>query len=98
MEFKERQKVVCISDDFPAVHTTGDKYEIGKMPNTHPIVGCTYIIDEILGDFIRFNEFDCDDPNSPEYGYKWWHHSRFEPYNATNEYAGHVLESVFLNN
>ncbi len=82
--FQEKQKVVCISDAFPCTHDTGDGTQIGKTPIIRPIVGRTYVIDEILGEYIRFEELDCNDPNAPEYGYKWWHQSRFVLYKMEN--------------
>jgi len=76
--FKVGQFVFCISDNFPLFTTTGDKNKVSKFPNSHPKVGEACCIDEILGDFIRFEEYDCDDKSSPEYGYRWWHYSRFK--------------------
>jgi len=35
--------------------------------------------DEILGEYLRFDEHDCNDPNNPDYGWKWWKHTHFKP-------------------
>ena len=71
--FREGQKVVCISEDFP-VHTTTkpDKSEIGTQAPIHPKKGETLVIDEMLGDFLRFDKYDTD-------AFNWWHCSRFRP-------------------
>jgi len=67
------QEVVCISESFP-VHTTteADKSIIGKQALIHPKKGENLVIDEMLGDFIRFDKYDTDACN-------WWHSSRFCP-------------------
>lgn len=71
--FNEGQKVVCISDDFPVKATTKlDKSIIGTQAPIHPQKGETLIIDEMLGDFLRFNKYDTD-------SFNWWHCSRFRP-------------------
>ena len=73
-KFTEGQKVVCISENFPMVRTTEtDKSDLGKQAPLHPIKGQVYTIDEILGDFLNFRQF-----NDHE-GFKWFHHSRFAP-------------------
>lgn len=80
--FYEGQKVVCISEDFPICRTTNiDKSRIGVQAPTgfHPVKGETLIIDEMLGDFLRFDKYDFSDPNHPYYGFNWWHSSRFRP-------------------
>lgn len=71
--FFEGQKVVCISESFP-VHTTTleDKSDIGKQAPIHPVKGEKLIIDEMLGDFLRFSKYDTD-------AFNWWHCSRFRP-------------------
>ena len=71
--FFEGQKVVCISENFPVHATTlEDKNDIGKQASTRPVKGETLIIDEMLGDFLRFNKYDTD-------SFNWWHCSRFRP-------------------
>lgn len=65
---KEQDKVICINDDFPFI----EKYSTSK--NTNPITpkkGDELIIDEVLGDFLRFELFDSVD------SFNWWHKSRF---------------------
>ena len=37
------------------------------------------MVDEILGEFLRFNDFDFNDENHPDYGFKWWKHTQFRP-------------------
>ena len=71
--FYEGQKVVCISEIFPVHATTEtDKSIIGTQAAFHPKKGETLIIDEILGDFLRFDKYDTD-------AFNWWHCSRFRP-------------------
>lgn len=71
--FYEGQKVVCINDNFPCKSTTEtDKSIVGTHPKVHPEIGETLVIDEILGDWLRFNKYDTD-------AYNWWHNSRFKP-------------------
>lgn len=71
--FFEGQKVVCISESFPVHATTEeDKSKIGTQATIHPKKGETLTIDEMLGDFIRFDKYDTD-------AFNWWHCSRFRP-------------------
>jgi len=93
--FYEGQKVVCISENFP-VHTTTeiDKSIIGTQAPTHPIKGETLVIDEMLGDFLRFNKYDTDE------SFNWWHSTRFKPLDdieiifSHNEVSDFVLRNV----
>lgn len=69
---KEGDDVICISEAFPEWKTTDeDKSRIGTTPAHHPKKGEIITIDEVLGDFIRFDKYDI-----PE-SFNWWHHSRF---------------------
>lgn len=69
---KEGDEVICISEAFPEWKTTDeDKSRIGTVPANHPKKGEILTIDEVLGEFIRFDKYDI--PGS----YNWWHHSRF---------------------
>lgn len=78
--FKVGQYAKCINDNFPAVITTDeDKSQLGKQPKNHPIKGKFYVVDEVLGEFIRFDEFDCHEQNSLDFGWKWWKHTHFKP-------------------
>lgn len=91
--FYEGQAVACVvNKKFPMVFTTGDKSMLGTFPTHHPILGNKYVIDEILGDYLRFDELDCNDESSPEYGFRWWHYSYFsafegEEYNTFGQYS-----------
>ena len=69
-KFEEQQQVRCISDDFPHQKQHGGT----EGEATHkPKVGEVLIIDEILGEYLRFDHYD-----TPE-THQWWHHTRFEP-------------------
>lgn len=71
--FYEGQKVVCISENFPVEATTEtDKSKIGNQAPIHPIKGETLVIDEMLGDFLRFDKYDTD-------AFNWWHSTGFRP-------------------
>ena len=91
--FKEGQFVVCINDTFPVVETTmTDKSVIGTIPKKRPKKDEVCCIDEILGEFIRFDEYDDNDPSSIDYGYKWWKHTHFK--HITHEELENHYESV----
>lgn len=78
--FSVGENVVCINDNFPQVITTSDdKSRIGIIPNRRPVKGIIYQIDEILGEFIRFDCMDILDENDPDYGWRWWKHTHFAP-------------------
>lgn len=69
---EEGTKVICISENFPLWKTTKeDKTEIGSHPINHPKKDEVLIVDEVLGDFLRFEAYDTVDE------YKWWHKNRF---------------------
>lgn len=77
--FKVNQYVLCINDDFPVMATTdNDKSIIGTHPLRHPSKGEICCVDELLGEYLRFDEYDDNDENSPDYGWKWWKHTRFK--------------------
>ena len=68
---KEGDLVKCVSTNFLHWKTTNiDKSQIGSQADFHPRLGEQLIIDEILGEFIRFDCYDTD-------SYNWWHNSRF---------------------
>lgn len=70
--FSEGQEVVCVSEAFPCIIATGeDKTCVGKQAPAHPHLGEEIIIDEILGDFLRFDKYDTNE------SFMWWHHTRF---------------------
>lgn len=60
-------KVQCISSDFPWI----EKYGGTSKRQITPKKGDILIIDEVLGDFLRFDLFDSED------SFNWWHKSRF---------------------
>lgn len=76
--FKVGDYALCINDKFPIVETTRDKTQIGTYPSEHPKKGEICCVDEILGEFLRFDEYDCNDESSPDYGWKWWKHTHFK--------------------
>lgn len=65
--FNEGDKVVCISDNFPKI----EKYGGGSETPNKPKKGEVLFVDEILGDFLRFDKYDTVE------SFNWWHHSRF---------------------
>lgn len=72
--FKEGQKVVCISERFPLHKTTQtDKSNIGTQATNHPKKGEIIVIDEILGEFLRFDKYDTNE------SFNWWKADRFAP-------------------
>lgn len=92
--FYEGQKFVCISDNFPVVATTDNKSLIGTQPNFHPKKGEILTIDEILGEYLRFIKYDIHEETHPEYGFRWWKHTRFEPLLEIEESELEVKEGV----
>jgi len=85
----EGQKVVCISENFPVHATTlEDKSDIGKQAPVHPIKGETLIIDEMLGDFLRFDKYDT-------YSFNWWHSSRFRPIDEIEIKLEDVIHKIY---
>lgn len=88
--FSVGQSVVCINDYFPMVITTADKERIGTLPTVHPKRNELLVIDEILGEYLRFNKYDCDDVNLPDYGWRWWKHTHFAAIQESNLIAASV--------
>lgn len=68
-EFYEGQKVVCISENFPLLKKYGGDTEAKNTPKKDEVL----IIDEILGEFLRFDKYDTDE------SYNWWYFNRFAP-------------------
>lgn len=94
--FSVGQKVVCVSDYFPKVITTDeDKSTLGNLPVRHPKRGEVYCIDEILGEFLRFDAFDEKDTTHPEYGWRWWKHTHFKGVETDNE-TSEIGETILL--
>lgn len=72
--FEVGQKVLCISDNFRIVITTGeDKSVIGNKSVIAPIKGQIYTIDEILGEYLNFTQFNFPSETM------WFHYNRFAP-------------------
>lgn len=68
----EGNQVICVSESFPEWKTTSeDKSRIGTIPNLHPTKGEILTVDEVLGEFLRFDKYDTDE------SVNWWHQSRF---------------------
>lgn len=67
--FSEGDKVVCVSTDFKWIEKYGG---VGEECPT-PFKGEVLTIDEILGEFLRFDKYDT------EASLNWWHHTRFAP-------------------
>lgn len=86
--FFEGQKVVCISEDFPLIkkYSTIDIGEAKETPKKNEII----IIDEILGEFLRFNKYD-----TPE-SFNWWKYDRFAPLDDNKSI--HVTEEMLEHN
>jgi len=66
--FSEGDKVICVSEDFPWLPQHGG---IGPA-KVHPVKNEILIVDEILGDFLRFDKYDTIN------SFNWWHHTRFQ--------------------
>lgn len=67
-KFNEGQKVMCVSNDFPLIKKYGGN---GKEPLKTPKKDEILIIDEILGDFLRFEKYDSNE------SINWWKFDRF---------------------
>ena len=74
--FKVGHYALCINDIFPIVITTGDKSQIGNLPTIFPQKGEICCVIEILGEYLRFEEYD---ENYLDYGWRWWMHTHFKP-------------------
>lgn len=70
--FHEGQKVICISNHFPIIRKYSTDKNLSETSNK-PQKGDIFIIDEILGEFLRF---DCKDD---EDSCNWWYHGKFMP-------------------
>lgn len=77
--FKIGQSVICVNDYFPMVITTAGKERIGTLPQVHPKIDELLEISEILGEYLRFDIYDCKDETHPDYGWRWWKHTHFRP-------------------
>ncbi len=75
--FSAGETVVCIKDNFILQIADGRKERIGTLATEHPKVGEMLEISEILGEFLRFDKYDCWDISHPDYGWRWWKHTHF---------------------
>lgn len=80
--FKVGQKVVCVDSNFPFIPEYGGFDSAIKKPIKNEVLK----IDEILGDFLRFNKYDTID------SFNWWHSSRFRP--LDHQFAEDVIEYI----
>lgn len=76
-KFKQGQKVVCISENFPLIKKYGGT---GIEPRLTPKKDEVLFIDEILGDFLRFNKYDTSE------SFNWWKYDRFADINELQNY------------
>jgi hypothetical protein len=87
IEFYEGQKVVCVSQDFPLIKKYGGT---GKEAQSTPKKNEILIINEILGDFLRFDKYDTEDSNN------WWFYNHFAPIDETEiSIENLLLESIY---
>lgn len=91
---KEGDKVICISENFPIWKTTNeDKSIIGTHPNNHPKKGEELFVDEVLGDFLRFDKYDTEEE------FAWWKSDRFKKVSNVMELCvDSFKESICENN
>lgn len=66
--FIEGDEVICISDNFPYIEKYGGNGGATSKPKLNEIL----IVDEVLGQFIRFNKYDSDTTIN------WWKYDRFK--------------------
>lgn len=67
--FSEGQEVICISENFPVIEKYGGIGDTASKPKKYEAL----VIDEILGEFLRFEKYDT------EQSVNWWKHDRFAP-------------------
>lgn len=60
---------MCINDSFPHVKQHGGVEDLELIK---PKIGDKVYIDEMLGDYLRFDAFDTEKSTN------WWHYSRFK--------------------
>jgi len=62
------QKVVCINNEFPPIKKYGGVFNNAKIkPSLREII----MIDDVLGDFLRFEKYDTSE------SYNWWYYDNF---------------------
>lgn len=87
--FSEGQKVICISEDFPIIKKYSPN---GIQANKTSKPGEILVIDEILGDFLRFDIYDTNN------SFNWWHHTRFAPIDESEieEQVNELIQELIL--
>lgn len=68
-------KVVCINHHFPHIKEYGGT----EIKQITPKKGDVLVIDEVLGEFLRFDLFDTEE------SFNWWHKSRFRKIDEAEE-------------
>jgi hypothetical protein len=68
--FEPGQIVICDSENFPVIKEYGGADE---EATAKPRKGEELIVDEILGEFVRFDKYDTEE------SFNWWKHDRFSP-------------------
>lgn len=81
-QFKVGQKVVCIDANFPHIKAYGGSGNVSYKPKKGGIL----VIDENLGDFLRFDKYDTVD------SFNWWFHNRFRP--LDHAFADEVIKMI----
>lgn len=71
----EGDTVICINDDWPHIKKFSNTDNEYMEPFITPNIDEILVVDEILGDFYRFEKYDPD-----SVGCNWWHKSRFNYY------------------
>jgi hypothetical protein len=66
--FEEGTKVICISNHFPVIKEYGGT---GNEAINTPQKGEILIVNEVLGDFLRFDKYDTTE------SFNWWKSDRF---------------------
>ena len=82
-----RQQVVCINGNVPRIKKYGGK----RAPSIKPKKGEILIIDEILGEFLRFNVYDTSE------SFNWWIDNQFAPvdeFEIEENFIEEVLEKA----
>lgn len=74
--FTAGDKVVCINTNFPWIEKYG-----GTPSYVHPKKDEVLIVDETLGEYLRFAKYDTETETN------WWYYDRFAPVDDTEAYA-----------
>jgi hypothetical protein len=82
-QFEEGQKVVCILGRFPLIKEFGGT---GREAVDTPKKNEVLIIDEILGEFLRFDKYDTDD------SFNWWAGDHFAPFDEMEGIKEELLQ------